>query len=273
MERLHKIDDSLLRARALYEEIFTDEAGRIGGRERKLEALTTLHILSQELAPLSRVLDLGCGAGVYALPLAGKGHTVTAVDLVPAHIRQLKDKIAPGMALEALCLDAQAALDGLADHSFDAVLCLGPMYHLRTESERVELLASCRRVLRPHGRVFIAFINNDWVITTMTLRYDGGKYLREGLYDRDTFRAGDFPFVFHTLKQADVEVEKAGLSILRRVNSDGLSELMEDAFDAFSQEEKALWFRFHLHLCERPEHLGACNHWLFVCGKGDTDDL
>ena len=60
-------------------------------------------------------------------------------------------------------------------------------------------------------------------------------------------------------------LEKAGLSVLRRVNTDGLSELMEDKFAAFTPEEYAQWFRYHLYLCEKPEHLGACNHWLFVC--------
>jgi len=145
---------------------------------------------------------------------------------------------------------------------------LGPMYHLRREAERVRLLAACQRVLKPRGRAFIAFINNDWVITTMTLRHGNGRYLTEGDYDKQTFRADDFPFVFHTLSQADREVGQAGLHILRRVNSDGLSELLEEAFEAFTEEEKAQWFRFHLYLCQQPEHLGACNHWLFVCGRG-----
>lgn len=264
--KLSIIEGSQARAQALYEGIFTDEDGRLRmGTGLKLEALTTLHVLFEELAPSSRVLDLGCGTGVYALPLAEVGHEVVAVDLVPAHIEQVKRKITPCLRLEAICQDAQAALDGMTDNSFDAVLCLGPMYHLRTEQERLKLLAGCRRVLRPGGRVFIAFINNDWVIATQTLRYDGGKYMTEGNYDQDTFRVDDFPFVFHTLAQAEAETAKAGLHILRRVNSDGLSEMLEDKFTAFTPDEYARWFRYHLYLCEKPEHLGACNHWLFVC--------
>lgn len=264
--KLSQIGDSRDRARALYEGIFTGEEARLRhGETMKLEALTTLNVLFQELAPGSRVLDLGCGTGVYALPLAQAGHSVTAIDLVPAHIDQLKGKIRPGMRIQAEARDAQAALDALPDVSFDQVLCLGPMYHLRAEAERVKLLSGCRRVLKPGGRVFIAYINNDWVIATQTLRYDGGSYMTEGDYDQDTFRVDDFPFVFHTLAQAEEETGKAGLTILRRVNSDGLSEMLEDKFNAFTPEEYARWLRYHLYLCEKPEHLGACNHWLFVC--------
>lgn len=266
IEKLLRIEDSRARALALYEGIFTDEEGRLRqGDIMKLEALTTLHVLFSELAPESRVLDLGCGTGIYALPLAEAGHSVVAVDLVPAHIDQLKEKAKPGLRLEAFCQDAQGALDGMPDASFDQVLCLGPMYHLRTEAERVKLLADCRRVLKPGGKLFIAFINNDWVIATQTLRYEGGGYMTQGDYDKDSFRVDDFPFVFHTLAQAGDEVEKAGLSVLRRVNTDGLSEMLADKFDAFTPEEYAHWFRYHLYLCEKPEHLGACNHWLFVC--------
>lgn len=272
--KLARIEGSQARAQALYESIFTHEEGRLRhGGALKLEALTTLHILSEEITPKSRVLDLGCGTGVYALPLAEAGHEVSAVDLVPAHIQQLQDKIKPGISLKAVCQDAQQALDGVADASFDAVLCLGPMYHLRSQAERVKLLAGCARVLRPGGRVLIAFINNDWVIATQTLRYDGGSYLTQGAYDHESFRVADFPFVFHTLSQADGETKKAGLRVLRRVNTDGLSEMLEDKVAAFTPEEYAQWFRYHLYLCEQPEHLGACNHWLFVCSKEDPDDM
>lgn len=47
------------------------------------------------------------------------------------HIALLKEQMAPGMQLEAICQDAKSAVDALPDESLDAILCLGPMYHLR----------------------------------------------------------------------------------------------------------------------------------------------
>lgn len=267
MEHLRSINTSLERTRALYQDVFTQEQKRLEGA-LWLEKRTSLHVLGQELKPASRVLDLGCAAGVYALPLARSGHSVLAVDLVDHHIQSLKEQLEPGMALEAQVLDAQSAVDMQADASFDAVLCLGPMYHLVTEQERVQLLEGCLRVVKPGGKVFLSFINNDWVIATMTL--DNGEdtsYITMGDYDKASFRCKDFPFVFHTLSQAQAEIERVGLQISRRINSDGLNELFRCQFAAFSPQEKDAWFAYHLNLCEQPHHLGACNHWLFVCER------
>jgi len=264
LNRLMGMEDSLERARALYERVFTREDERLSG-SLWLERMTTLHMLGQALRPGSRVMDLGCGTGVYALPLAKAGHSVLAVDLVPRHVETLKSRAEPGMALKALCRDAQSAADAQKDASFDAVLCLGPMYHLRARAERLRLLSSCRRLLRPGGQMFVSFINNDWVIASMTLTGEDASYILEGDYDKSTFRCDDFPFVFHTLDQADEELQAAGLVITRRINADGLNEIAEEKFSAFTQNQRAAWFNYHLYLCEQPQHLGACNHWLYVC--------
>ena len=265
MEHLRQIKGSLDRTRAVYEEVFTREQDRITGEGLWLERLTTLHVLGQELKPNSSVLDLGCGTGVRALPRVKAGRDLTAVNLVPPHIAQLKEQLGPGMQLEAICQDAQSAVDALPDHSLDAVLCLGPLYHLRSLEERLNLLRSCKRALKPGGLLFASFINNDWVIATMTLDTEDPGYITEGDYDPGSFRCEDFPFVFHTLSQADEEMAQAGLEVRRRINADGLNEMLREKFMAFSEEQRGAWFRFHLYTCEQPCHLGACNHWLFVC--------
>jgi SAM-dependent methyltransferase len=47
----------------------------------------------------------------------------------------------------------------LADASVDAVLLLGPLYHLIDRAERVRALRECPRIARPGGPVFAAAIS------------------------------------------------------------------------------------------------------------------
>ena len=44
------------------------------------------------------------------------------------------------------------------DAGFDAVLLMGPLYHLLEEQERLSALAEVERVVRPGGLVFAAFV-------------------------------------------------------------------------------------------------------------------
>ncbi len=87
------------------------------------------------------------------------GHTVHLRDPVPLHVRQareLDEKSASPIASiavgDARKLDCQ-------DESMDAVLMLGPLYHLVQRRQRMAALGEARRVLKPKGRVFAAAIS------------------------------------------------------------------------------------------------------------------
>jgi ubiquinone/menaquinone biosynthesis C-methylase UbiE len=109
--------------------------------------------------PPARLLDLGSGPGRYALTLAGQGYTVTLADLSTAALDfACQQAQAQGITLAgALVCDARD-LSALADAAFDAVLLLGPLYHLFTLPDRQAALAEACRVLRPGGVLLAAFI-------------------------------------------------------------------------------------------------------------------
>jgi hypothetical protein len=68
------------------------ERGRLPGiAAGRLEYLRTRDLLSRHLPPApATVLDVGGGAGAYALPLAGEGYSVYLIDPVPLHVEQAK---------------------------------------------------------------------------------------------------------------------------------------------------------------------------------------
>ena len=98
------------------------------------------------------MLDCGGGPGRYAIELARQGYEVVLFDLSAGNLALAREKAAEaGVALtfvQGTALD----LSRFADGEFDAVLLMGPLYHLLEESERRQALAEAYRVPDPAGR-------------------------------------------------------------------------------------------------------------------------
>jgi ubiquinone/menaquinone biosynthesis C-methylase UbiE len=136
-----------------------EEQGRLADLSR-LEFLRTRVLLSRFLPPPpASVIDVGGGPGAYALPLAAEGYEVHLVDPTPLHVEQ---------ATEASAAQADAPLASISlgdarelpfgDGCADAVLMLGPLYHLTDARERDRALREALRVLRPDGLLAAAAI-------------------------------------------------------------------------------------------------------------------
>jgi ubiquinone/menaquinone biosynthesis C-methylase UbiE len=132
------------------------ERGRLTAGSSQLERLRTEILLSRSLpAPPARVLDVGGGAGVYASWLSARGYQVHLVDPVPLHVEQAREAAAGSFT--AALGDARELTE--ADASYDAVLLLGPLYHLVERADRMRALGQARRVARPGGVVVAAAIS------------------------------------------------------------------------------------------------------------------
>jgi len=161
-----------------YTESF-DESRRLADGFGQLERARTLELIARYLPePPAVVLDVGGASGPYSFAIAGLGHKVHLMDIVPKHIEQAEAKAKqPGMpALASARVGDARALD-LPDAFADVVLMHGPLYHLTNVDDRMLALSEARRVLKPGG-VLLAF-----AIT----RYAGAVYgITKGLiYDAD----------------------------------------------------------------------------------------
>ena len=126
----------------------------IDGRQR-LEYVRTLELLERILPiPPARVLDVGGATGVYAFPLAERGYEVTLVDPVPSQVERARELAAhAGFAdrVRAHVGDARDLRPFGGNH--DAVLMLGPLYHLTDAAERATAFRESVRAARPGGVV------------------------------------------------------------------------------------------------------------------------
>ena len=118
-----------------------------------IERVRTQAVLGRLLPEPVDVLDVGGAAGVHAAWLAEQGHRVTLVDALPEHVDQ-------ALAVGTFAAEVGDARDlGQADGSVDAVLLLGPLYHLVDRTDRKQALAEAHRVLRPGGVLFAGAVN------------------------------------------------------------------------------------------------------------------
>jgi SAM-dependent methyltransferase len=126
-----------------------------------LEYAITCHTLATYLPPGARVLDVGGGPGRYTIWLAQRGHRVVLVDLSPELLSIARTKIDQaevGAMVESIVEANACDLSQWADESFDAVLSLGPFYHLPDPKDRNRATRELVRVLCPGGIAFVALM-------------------------------------------------------------------------------------------------------------------
>lgn len=260
---LLKIENETERVNALYD-IFNEDTRLSRHKAAAVEFLTTIKYIYKYLKPGMKILDIGAGAGAYSIHFAKQGYCVNAIELADRNVEVFKQKITDELDI---CLLQGNALDlsPYESEAFDVVLMFGPLYHLEEENDRKRAIDEAKRVMKKDGTLFVSFINNDMIpFTEWVYNPD---YLLQGDYDKETFKANDFPFVFFNLSQCREMLRERGLTILHEVASDGMSELIEDKINQLDEAGYAQYLKMHYHYCERPEHLGKTNHFLFVTKK------
>ena len=180
------------------------------------------------------MLDVGGGPGVHASHLAGRGYDVTLIDPMLAHLAQARARAAEDGHQFATRLGTAADL-GEEDASADAVLLMGPLYHLIDPDDRLDALTEARRVLRPGGRLVAEVITRHaWTIDG-TLQHVVG---RPGELDHmasiaatgfsDPQVDGGFWAYFHHPAELRDELDAAGFVDVSLLAVEGFAWLLAD---------------------------------------------
>lgn len=191
-----------------------DEDVRLRARAHGvLERVRTQELLARFLPPPpAQVLDVGGATGVHAEWLAEQGHAVRVVDPVHEHVERAARL--PGVSAEV----GDARRLQQADGSQDAVLLLGPLYHLLQREERLLALREAVRVARAGAPVLAAAISRH--ATLMDLATDGRLTIDREAFVRRTIDTGRFASgvvgftdaYFHNPAELAAELAEAGLA-------------------------------------------------------------
>ena len=105
--------------------------------------------------PPASILELGAGTGRVSLPLALSGARVTAIDLDPALLEELRYRAdALGVQLETVVADART--QDLGTRFEHVIAPLAFVQLLAGRDDRMAMMEAARRHLKPEGRLWLA---------------------------------------------------------------------------------------------------------------------
>lgn len=114
------------------------------------------------------IVDIGSGPGRYAEYFLDKGYSLGCVDLSARSLKLFSDRISDRHTEKLIFNKVSCAtqLHWIDDDTADALLLMGPMYHLTTSEKRLKVLRQCQRILKPDGHLFVMYMSPHPVFST-----------------------------------------------------------------------------------------------------------
>lgn len=229
--------------------------------------------------PPAVVLDIGGAAGRYACWLAQEGYAVHLVDPVPLHVQQAREASAaqPRTPL-AGCQVGDARQLAFDDGLADAVLLMGPLYHLVEAQDRHQALVEAHRVLKKGGHLFAVGISRfastiDGLATGCCTDPDFQAIMRRDLEDGQHRNPTQNPAYFtdtffHHPKELKAEVSKAEFEVQALIAVEGIGYMMQDLDQSWAVESRREFLLEIISKTEQePSLIGASPHLMCVATK------
>lgn len=241
-----------------------EQAGQYG-----MEFIYTKKALNPYITEEKKVIELGCGGGYYLMNYAPKCKEYLGVDLSPVNIEIVKEQIAKSGYQNANAEVGDATdLINIPDESYDVVLCLGPLYHLRRE-DRKKCIAECKRICKADGVIAFAFINKAGVFAKYA-PYAGWSniltpHIGECVLEKGTDDVHTDIFFYTTPEEMIEDTKENGLRRIRMCGVDFL--ILEETIESLTEEQRKIWFRLADIITESEYATALTNHALFICQK------
>lgn len=247
------------------------EADRLSEGLGRVELARTIDVLERTLpTPPAVIADIGGGPGRYVDWLVELGYDVVHRDVVADHVDQVRSRHAD--RVDAAIGDARS-LD-LADDSVDAMLLLGPIYHLPDGAARQRVYAEAARVVRPGGLVLVAAISR-WAARIHGLLIGRVHHVVPDALELidELERTGDMPPLYegsfcgfsHRPDDFVEEVSASPLELERILSVESVAVSMHDLDERMDDPDERLLLLGSLRALESvPELVGVGPHILAI---------
>jgi S-adenosylmethionine-dependent methyltransferase len=269
------VKDDISDIAAMYDRSVEDEHSRLD--RHQLEYDVTWRYLTRYLPPAGSILEIGAATGRYTLALCRLGYSVTAVDLSTALLEECRRRLAAErLHRQARFVVADARdLRAVADVGFDAVLLMGPLYHLVVEEDRREALRQATDRLRNGGLVFSAFLSRLGILGDMMKRMPEWVEHREqvrSLLERgrrpDDLPRGGFRGYFARVSEIRPLHEGLGIQTLVLAGVEPAISADDESYNKLQAPQRDLWLDLLFDVSSDETTVGASRHLLYVGRKG-----
>lgn len=246
---------------------------------RRIEFEIVFHFLQTLLPREGMILDFGGGPGRYSLALTKQGHRVTLIDLSEKHIALAQQKIA-GLGSQKHLLEAyvgdQNTLRTIPDKTYDAVLCMGPLYHLTSEKDRDFCMRECARILRPNGYLFLtAYPRLSYLLDSIrsrafaSLQRNGYNAIHTILKQGHSADADLPDTYFCQVEEIPKWFDRSGLAFVTMASLHGPVSFMDDKIEPIAKNPHA-WnelIQLLIETCKEPQALATAEYVLGIGQK------
>lgn len=249
---------------------YDEDSRLIKDNPHSIEFITTTKYLDKYISKEDKVLEVGAATGRYSFYFAENGCDVTALELSEKHVEIMKNKL-DDKSLNMQAVQGNALdLSRFEDATYDSILCLGPIYHLTKEEDRIKCINECIRVLKSGGFIAVAYINRFAHFADMIKRN------KEDINDiglqsiaKTGVECNDPNACFYFSTYDDIEKLMDNNEIERTIHiaTDGIADMLRTSINDFTNEEFDLWMQYHLDTCENPNLIGYSKHCLYIGRK------
>ena len=268
--------DDLTDIREFYNAAWDAEANRL--ERHQLEADITWRYLNLYLPPRGRLLEIGFGTGFYTFPLAKRGYQVTAIDLADEYFTRCKakaEKLNLSDQIDFRTGDARK-LDEIPRGEFEAVLLMGPLYHLLLETDRTAALRSAYACLKPGGVIFSAMISRFGILgglikdnpSWIENQEEVWSVIRQGHRPTNAPKGG-FRGYYVRLEEIAPMHERVGFRTLKIAGVEPAISADDESYNTLKGKQRDLWLDLLFKISSEQSMVASSRHILYIGKKPD----
>ncbi len=240
---------------------------------REAEYQLIIDLLDEYLPNGSVVIDIGSGPGRYAEHLLKRECKVGLVDLSANSLKAFSDRIENTHFQSNIIFNQVSCatnLDWIASNSADAILLMGPLYHLIDKNHQAIALAHCHRILKCGGHLFTVFLSPF-------------QQNKPAPMDRSKPGIQSMPTITHTWfkgyqvpqfrccpSEAKSILSNSHFNTIRVRNIEGTVSLLPDSHwkGSWTEQKKKVLLNSLKETCEIPDLLGQTHQFVCVAKRG-----